>query len=232
VVGITLRDAARELESTMAVLLVTVVLFSIIPFILYFGQGGGHARSWGVVAAGEEQLGAGAYRQQRVMRWKPGSAPLVVRVAAMTCFYLGQMVVPGGFLALAGLAFVFEPPTPPTVWTVLELSAPSGMIVATLLLAAGWTMLEGAPTAVQAARRAWRWAVVHNVGLAVALTLAASSDPHEREACVVPLIYAGVSIAQALLVWRAAAAVEAYDAARKRTPPPPDVEREALAGPR
>jgi hypothetical protein len=45
-----------------------------------------------------------------------------------------------------------------------------------------------------------------------------------------PLIYAGVSIAQALLVWRAAAAVEAYDAARKLTPPPVDAEREALAG--
>jgi hypothetical protein len=228
VVGITLRDAARELESTMAVLLVTVVLFSIIPFILYFGQGGGHAPSWGVIAAGEEQLGAGAYRQQRVMRWKRGSAPPVVRAAAITCFYLGQMVVPGGFLALAGLAFVFEPPAPPTVWTVLELSAPSGMIVATLLLGAGWTMLEGTPDAVPAARRAWRWAIVHNVGLVVALTVAAAGDPSEWEACVMPLTYAGVSIVQALLVWRAAAAVAAYDAARKLTPAPPDVESEAL----
>ena len=214
----------------MAVLLITVVIFSIIPFILYFGQGGGHARTWGVVAAGEQQLGVGAYRQQRVMRWKRGSAPLVVRAAAMTCFYLGQMVVPGGFLALAGLAFVFEPPAPPTVWTVLELSAPSGMIVATLLLGAGWTMLEGAPAAVLAARRAWRWSIVHNVAFATALAAAAARDPSEREACTVPLIYACVSIAQALLVWRAAAAVEAYDAARKLTPAPLDVERETLAG--
>lgn len=214
----------------MAVVLINVVLFSIVPFVLYFGQGGGHAPSWGVIAAGEQPLGVSPYRQQQVMRWKRGSAPRVVRAAAMTCFYLGQMVVPGGFLALAGLSFVLEPPAPPAVWAVLELSAPTGLIVATLLLLAGWTMLEGTATAVAAARRAWRWSVAHNVGLLVALACAASFDPRQRGACIGPWIYACVSIAQALLVQRAAAAIETYNAARKLTPPPLEVEREALAG--
>lgn len=208
----------------MAVLLVTVILFSIVPFILYLGQGGGHAPGWGLVAAGERMLGVGAYRQQQVMRWKRGAAPLVVRAAALTCFYLGQMVVPGGFLALAGLAFMLEPPSPAALWVVLELSAPTGIIVATFLLGAGWAMLEGDPAAVAKARRAWRWSIAHNVGLMAALGLAATSDPREHEVCILPCFYALVSIAQALLVRRAASAIQAYDAARKLESPPRDLE--------
>jgi hypothetical protein len=211
----------------MVALLVVVIVFSIVPFILYLGQGGGHGPSWGMVAAGERMLGVGAYRQQQVMRWKRGSAPLVVRAAALTSFYLGQMVVPGGFLALAGLAFVFEPPSLGALWIALEISAPTGIVVATFLLGAGWAMLEGDRAAVAKARRAWRWAIFHNVGLLVALGMAVAADPREPEVCILPCVYSFVSILQALLVRRAAAAIEAYDAARQLSSPPLDVEMAA-----
>jgi hypothetical protein len=55
-------------------------------------------------------------------------------------------------------------------------------------------------------------------------------DPRDNEACILPGICVGVSIVQALLVWRAAAAIVAYDAARKLESPGRDVEMAALAG--
>jgi hypothetical protein len=195
----------------MGTLLLTFTVFSIVPLVLYFGQGGGVGPRWGLVPAGEERLGTGAYREQTVTRYEAGTAPLTVRVAALSCFYFGQMVVPGGFAALAGIVFVFEPPPVPLVWTVLEMSAPTGLCVASFLLSAGWNLLEGDSSAVSCARRAVRWSVLHNLALLVGLGVAAAVDPSAPAACVVPCVYACLSLAQALLVQRAAAAVEAHD---------------------
>jgi hypothetical protein len=56
-----------------------------------------------------------------------------------------------------------------------------------------------------------RWSVLHNLALLVGLGVAAAVDPSAPGACVAPCVYACLSLAQALLVQRAAAAVEAYD---------------------
>jgi hypothetical protein len=199
------------MEPTMGTLLLTFAVFSIVPLVLYFGQGGGVGPRWGMVPAGEERLGAGAYREQNVTRYEPGSAPLSVRMAALSCFYFGQMVVPGGFAALAGVVFVFEPPPVPLVWAVLEMSAPTGLCVASFLLSTGWNLLEGDPSAVTRTRRAVRWSVLHNLALLVGLGVAAAVDSSAPGACIAPCVYACLSLAQTLLMHRAAAAIEAHD---------------------
>jgi hypothetical protein len=214
----------------MSYLVILVIVFSIIPSLLYFGQQRGRGPGWGLVAAGDEKLGQGAYRETRVVRWKRGKAPLVVRVAALSSFFLGQMVLPGGLAALVGIFAVFADQRGPAIWWVLELSAPTGLVVATFLLSAGWTMLESGSQAVAKARRAARWAIVHNLVLVGALGVAVAADGREVEAAIVPCLYAALSIAQALVVQRAARAIEAYDLAQKNDPAPLEEEIVAFAG--
>ena len=214
----------------MDLILLTFALCSIVPWVLYLGQGGGLGPSWGVIAAGERVFGTGAYRKQTVTRWKRGAAPLLVRVTAFSCFYLGQMVVPGAFAALAGIAVVFDASRASPVWVVIELSAPTGLIVAALLLDAGWSLLEGDPAAGHRARRAARWSVTHNLVLLACLGVAVACDAPESASALFPCVYACVSLAQAALVVRAGAAADAYHAARRAAPAPLHEEDAALAG--
>jgi len=214
----------------MTVLVILLFIVSIIPSALYFGQGRGRGPGWGLIAAGEEKLGQGAYRETHVARWKRGAAPPVVRVAALSSFFLGQMVLPGALAAFVGLLAVFGERHGPAALWVLELSAPTGLVVAVLLLSAGWTMLESGSQAAFKARRAGKWAILHNVVLVAALGFAVAADPREIDTVILPCIYAAVSIAQAVVVLGAARAIEAYDQARKEDPAPVHEEIVALAG--
>ncbi len=215
-------------------LFIAFLIASIVPASLYFGRGGGRGRAWGMVAAGEDRLGRGAYRDTHVVRWKRGEAPLVVRVAALSSFYMGQMALPGALIGLLGLVGLSEDNRPAAVWWVLELSVPTGLAVAIFLLSAGWSMLDSGEKAVVRARLAARWAIVHNLALFAAVGFAVAVDAREVEVTLVPCVYGCISIAQALLVRRAADAIEAYDAARAQDPAPIDAEvalwTEDLAG--
>ncbi len=211
-------------------LLVLFAVLAVVPAGFYFSHGGGGSRVWGLVAAGQVERGRGTYRGTRETLWKRGSAPLVVRVAALSSFFLGQMIVPGGLCAFGGVVVMIEALSHGSVlpvFIVVQASAPTGLAVAAYLLAAGGAMLHRDDDAVAKARRAWRWAVGHNVALltglagAVALSwtgLVSSRD--EAAFAVMPALYACFSIGQALLVRRAAATLEAY-AARQREEPAP-----------
>jgi hypothetical protein len=190
-----------------------------VPFARYLYDGGGRGARWGMVAAGREARGVG-YRATSNQRWKDGAAPPIVRIAAFTSFFLGQMIVPGALAALLGFAIsvvglASGRPEPLVVLT--ELSAPTGLFVAASLLSAGSAMLRRAPDAGAAARRAVRWALGHNLALLLGLVVVgvaeSAQSPTAHLAVLAPFaLYATVSIAQALVVRAAARALQAYDA--------------------
>jgi hypothetical protein len=214
-------------------LVVFLLFVCIVPVSIYLVNGGGHGRAWGVVPAGRELRGNGVYRGTHATLWKRGSAPFSVRAAALSSFFLGQMIVPGALAALVGVVMVLAELSrgkADPVLIILQLSAPTGLVVATYLLAAGAAMLNRHADAVVKARRAWRWAVGHNLVLLAALSAAALRG--EWEAAALPAIYACISIAQALLVRRASTVLAAYAARQDEEPAPVRVENEMLGAAR
>jgi hypothetical protein len=208
---------------------IVVVLALVVPVGVYVSHGGGGGRVWGLVTAGEEVRGGGAYRTARATLWKRGAAPLTVRVAALSSFFLGQMILPGALAAVVGLLVTIVAvghAKEIAVLVVVQLSAPTGLVVAAYLLAAGAAMLERAEDAAVKARRAARWALVHNLVLLAGL--AAATAIERDAAAVVPALYACLSIGQALLVRRAADAIEAYTARQNEEPAPVEVEMQVL----
>jgi hypothetical protein len=208
-----------------------LALVLVVPAGLYFFNGGGRAPVWGLVAAGEKVQGDGAYRRARVTLWKRGSAPLSVRIAAISSFFLGQMIGPGGLAALVGMVVTLESLNKGHVsplLVIIQLSSPTGLLVAAYLLSAGSAMLARADDAVPKARRAVQWAIGHNLVLLVGLGAGAALEPSEAAFAVPAAIYCCVSIAQALLVRRAASSIESYTARQNEEPAPAHVEMEIL----
>jgi len=123
----------------MSILVLFAFLAVVVPVGLYFSRGGGTGNVWGLVAVGEEERGRGNYREARTTVWKAGSAPLAVRVAALSSFFLGQMIVPGGLAALLGMVMMITALSHGNVLPifVVQLSAPTGLVVAAYLFAAG-----------------------------------------------------------------------------------------------
>jgi hypothetical protein len=101
---------------------------------------------------------------------------------------------------------------------VLILSAPTGLYVAGQLLSTGSAMLRREENASAQARRAARWAIGHNLVLLFAIGACALG--HFDAAFLGPVVYALVSIAHALLLLRAAQALDAYAAAQAKEPAP------------
>jgi hypothetical protein len=206
-----------------------LALLLVVPLGLYYFHGGGRGPVWGLLPDGEARRGGGAYREARVRTWKAGAAPPSVRVAALSSFFLGQMLVPGvlaafgGMLALAEMGGDRSP-----LLAVLLLSAPTGVTVAAYLLSAGSAMLARADDAAPKARRAARWALTHNLVLLSALALAAAARAEEAAFALGPALYACFSVAQALVVRRAATALAAYAARQDADPAPIEAELSVL----
>ncbi len=209
-----------------------VFLFLVVavPLIAYQFYGGSKSSVWGLVPEGKGDGTGGVYRAAGAMLWKPGEAPPSVRVAALSSFFLGQMIVPGALAALLGVFILFTSGHfgPEGVLLVaLLLSAPTGILVAVYLLSAGKAMLTRSADAGVKAGRAWRAAVTHNLVLlagvaASAVAVGAAGNAGDAVGVAVGAsIYPLISIAQALLVRRAAADIEAY-AARQGEEPEPD----------
>ena len=208
-----------------------LLVFLVVPVGLYLMYGRGRALSWGLLPKGEEMRGDSAYRQVKVKTWKRGEAPWAVRLAALSSFFLGQMIVPGALVALLGLVLLAESlghKDGSVFLAVLLLSAPTGLVVAAFLLSAGSAMLGRAEDAIRKARRAVRWALWHNVVLLAALGIGAAVAPAQATYAVGPAFYACFSIAQALLVRRAAQAMEAYASRQEADPAPVQAELEIL----
>ncbi len=207
-------------------LLFLLALILPLPLVLYLiGLDRGRG-AWGLTFRGFVRRGSSAYRAVEVPVWKDGKAPLAVHVAAISSFILGQMVVPGALLALVGMLMLLDTlgnlSGPEPLLVVLMLSAPTGLYVAGALLAAGSAMLRREADAAAEARRAAYWALGHNVVLLVALGACALGGLHEIY--LGPAIYAGVSIAQALLLLHAAGALDAYTEAQARAPAPSAID--------
>jgi len=96
------------------------------------------------------------YRMARVVPGHTQKAPPIVRWAAISCFFFGQMFLPGLALGLIGL-----------VAMGVGLVSIPGLIVAARLWAAGIHLLKGTPEAIGNARSAARWSVQLNVLISV-----------------------------------------------------------------
>ncbi|APR77052.1 Hypothetical protein A7982_02399 [Minicystis rosea] len=212
-------------------MLIVLLVVLIIPVGLFLVHDARGERAWGLVPDGEQIRGTGAYREVRERSWKRGRAPLTVQLAAFTCFLFGQMVVPGALAALgaflgtmlAAASGRFLP-----VFFILTCAAPTGLVVAMHLLAAGAAMLACDADATAQARSAARWAIIHNGVLLVALGLAMTFDAGDRECAVLPVLFGIISLLQGALVWRAATVLEAYVARQKADPAPAEAEMRLL----
>ena len=148
------------------------------------------------------------------------------------------MILPGALAALVGLVATAEVLSRGhargggALIVVLELSAPTGLLVAADLLAAGSAMVVRSADAAAKARTAARWAIGHNIALLIAMAILAAASPGDAIQVVPSVAYALVSIGQALLVRSAAASLDAYAAEQERDPAPAAPEIQGLAGAR
>jgi hypothetical protein len=213
-----------DLEARIRTLCLTLAVIGLVlPFVLYYLLHGGRGPEWGMVSAGEGPVGEGAYRRTHDRLWKRGEAPRLVRVAALSSFFLGEMIVPGLLAAgMLGLYIVFRgigEATPEPMVSVLVLAAPTGLLVAGFVLKAGHDLLSRSPKADDSASRAATWAIRHNLALLLGL-LWAANEPADRPGLVIPplpfVVYACVSIAHAILLRSAVSALTEYTAAQER----------------
>jgi hypothetical protein len=195
----------------------TVTLLFFLPVTLYAVTA--KRRSWGLVRDGRTTQAPGTYRGMPRAVWVEGSAPVIVRVAAFSSFFLGQMIIPGalaailGFIALVGT--IAQGKLSMTL-CIVTLSAPTGLIVAGRLLAAGIAMLGRNPAAVARAHTGAAWEIRHNVILLSALCLSAIlGDTGERIGCAMIGAITVLAIGHGVLLQRAAAALVAFEDAER-----------------
>lgn len=193
-----------------------VAMLFALPTLLYVAGRYAAPAVWGLVVKGHETRGGGIYRAAVVPILKPGSAPFVVKAAAVSCFLFGQMAVPGALAALVGLYVTatmlfdssehFQP-----LIGLLTLSAPSGLYIAGGLISAGMLMLRRDIGAAQLARKIARVSLIHN-GVLMAIVLVLCLVPRiEMIGAALPLVYGTLSILQALLVRAAADELDRLD---------------------
>ncbi len=201
-------------------LLVTGVLVVTVPITLYFSGRSAGRDVWGLFLRGYEKNGPGAYRAQIKPVWVSGKPPLSVHLAAISSFILGQMVVPGALVALVGMIVLLELLSRgfhgpgDYVLVILLLSAPTGLLIGGRLLNVGLCLLQRAESAATNARKLAYFSIGHNVVLLLLMGcvyLVATND-----AVYLPAVYACISISQALLLLKAARAVDAHGEAEAR----------------
>ncbi|MDI1444717.1 hypothetical protein [Polyangium sp. 6x1] len=196
-------------------IVILVVGSLLLPSLLYVVGRVAGRDVWGLVLSRYEKRGGSAYRAAEVPVWVPGKTPRSVKVAAITSFLLGQMVIPGALAALVGLVVSLEMFGRPVeamepIVLILTASAPSGLFVAGSLLGLGVLMLRRGPNAAARARWVARWSMVHNVLLILTLLIVCGA---KRD--IVPIVaYALVSLAHVALLFVAARALDAHDEAQ------------------
>jgi hypothetical protein len=201
-------------------LLVTGALLVTVPLTLYFSGRSAGRDVWGLFLQGYEKRGAGAYRAQIQPVWAAGKPPISVRLAAITSFILGQMVVPGALAALFGLVISLELLSRSShslgdyVIHVLVLSAPTGLMIGGRLLGVGLSLLQRAEESTKNARKVARFSIIHNVVLLVFMVIFAALRADDAAGPMAG--YALISIAQACLLLRAARAVDEHSVAEER----------------
>lgn len=197
----------------MALVLLTLwfAMFVGVP-TLYWARSLEEARQrWTPRAVEREHVGAGAFRGVTLTRLAAEGPPRVVQLAAMGCWILGMMFVPGAIAGLAGVFFM----------GIGVISLP-GLILAAKLFRLGGPLMRGDLDAPQRARDAAYFARVLNYivlalcGCGGALAawglrtgIGGYSDAANGLAfCIGVALYAAVSLTHARLLERAATVVE------------------------
>jgi len=214
-----------------------LIIALLVPVALYVVGRFTSPGVWGLVLRGYEKPSASTYRAAPRPVWEKGKAPLIVHVAALSSFLLGQMVVPGGLASLAGLVASAEVLStngtndPSFVIPLLTLSAPTGLYIAGRLLGTGLALIRRDPGAATSARKIARFSIVHNVILMAAIGASHLVRGSGNDVLFV-VVYAVVSIVQAVIVQRAAKALDERDAqeVKDREEAPPPVQDQVLLG--
>ena len=196
-------------------LIVALLFIGVIglPTLLTIWLERSHRPAWGIVTDAYERVGDGAYRGVQVARRSVGRAPDSVVGAAWSAFFLGQMILPGVLALLLLLLVLAELPLwdSPTL-LVSALSAPSGLWLGGRQLAVGRALLTRSLGAASLSRRTALWAIVHNVVLIGAMSIAAllGRDDNATAFALVTVACALLAIGQAGLLRRAARDLERH----------------------
>ncbi len=204
----------------MEFLLITTAVALVVPLGLYISGRSAGRDVWGLFLRGYEKHGLGAYRAQIRPVWVAGKPPLSVHIAALTSFIMGQMVVPGALAALVGVlastTILIEGFDNGSDWVilVLTLSSPTGLIIGGRQLGIGLRLLQRVENVVADARKLARFAITHNVVLLGALGLIFAV--YRSDSVYFTAVYATISLLQALMMLRAARAIEEHGHAEER----------------
>ncbi len=200
--------AVMDLASASSVVLLALV----VPVAGCVLRRNAPGAKWGFVPAGEETRPVGPYRTVPIALTRRATPPAVVWAAAFTCYLLGQMVVTAP-IALIGLPCIASYPG----ILVLLLSAPTGAVVAAKLLAIADGLVMNADGIAERARNAAAWAFGHNVVLLAALGVVSLAGVESLFRGPATAIYPCISLLQATLLVRAAAAIDAHNGRRITT---------------
>ena len=192
--------------ATMSWLLVGAMALGLIPWLTgLFVEGGARSR-WHLEDSREAELrvdGQGAFREATVHATVPAvkrsRAPGLLRAMAYSCWFLGQMVIPGFLAWCVGLLMLDRLQNEPSMLAMLGSFFP-GAGCAWLLWRAGSSLVRGERSrADEATRQAATVIVTYNALVIVAAVAWFSSHRHEEYllGCVA---YATLSIVHVLSV--------------------------------
>lgn len=179
--------------------------FALLQATTYLWHERRHRRAWVrdvPYARSEADLGSGfrgdsTHQEQTYLGpQRDPRAPLGVRVAALWSIGMGQMLIPGGAVALFGSMF----------YGVGLLGIP-GCILAARIWAVGPALLRAEPRAVERARSAARFARTLNVFVLLAAALLLF-EPEFAMLAAGTALYAGISVAHAQALDAAANRIE------------------------
>lgn len=190
----------------MSWVLVVAMALCLIPWLTgLFVEGGARVR-WRLEDSREAELtveGHGVFREATVHATVPAvrrsRAPGVLRAMAYSCWFLGQMVIPGFLVWCVGLLMLDRLQNSPSVLAMLASFFP-GAVCAALLWRAGSSLVRGVRgRADEATRHAVTVIVAYNALVIVAAVAWFSGHRHEEHllGCVA---YAVVSIVHVIAV--------------------------------
>ncbi len=190
--------------------MLAAILVVALPTAMWFSTRRAAWERWLPRVVGTESVGHGEYRDGVVERLRADGPPAAVRAAALGCWVLGTMFVPGLALGLYGLVFAG-----------LGLISIPGLILAARLFLLGAPLLRAEPAAAAKARSLARFARVLNYvvlalcGGALVMQIPAvlrhgieSSNLGGVGIALAIALYAGVSLGHAALLIRSAEDIE------------------------
>ncbi|TAK30735.1 MAG: hypothetical protein EPO40_07045 [Myxococcaceae bacterium] len=193
----------------MSWLLVGTMALCLIPWLTsLFVEGGARIR-WRLEDSREAELtvdGQGVFREATVHATVPAvrrsRAPGLLRAMAYSCWFLGQMVIPGFLVWCVGLLMLDRLQNSPSMLAMLASFFP-GAVCAALLWRAGSSLVRGERIHADEATRQAATVIVAYNGLVIVAAGAWFSAHRHEEYLLGCVAYAVVSIVHVLAVRRA-----------------------------